>query len=209
MIILRQNNYSLFGGLFNGDAKRLKKQFEDENGISLEEYYKSSISKGKIDTNLIKRVCDEVENFNSIFDRSIERNKNLDYLFLYSNIISLYYMDLSDNSRDILDYLSSSKKVDSDSIPVIHFSCMYCEDVIDSGYVMYSIKSKKFFLTSSSRPFPDSLQKSLLTILEIVNDTMEEDVVENYESGEFQEEYEFWEKEYYEKVKNIIKQVRI
>jgi hypothetical protein len=181
-------------------AKQIKDKFEAKYGTNLENY----ISKN-IDINQIKQVCKEIENLNNSYEKAVEKSK-FDYLYLYSNVLSLRFLDY--NTDDSMLYV----KYGPDNIPILDFTCIYFEDVIYNGYIMYNIESKKFII-SSIKSKPDTFKNNLLLALEILFDHIEYDVKENYdgedEFNDMQEGFEFWKKEYYEKAKNIIKQVRI
>ena len=182
-------------------AKQIKDKFEAEYGTSVENY----ISKN-IDINQIKKVCEEIDKLNNSFGRAVGKSK-FDYFYLYSNVLSLRFLDYS--TEDSMIYAEYGP----DNIPILGFSCIYFEDSVYSGYIMYNIKSKKF-ITSSIKSKPDTFKNNLLSALETLFDYIENDVKENYEPGEdefddMQEGFEFWKKDYYEKAKNIIKQVRI
>ena len=181
-------------------ANQIKDKFEAEYGTSIENY----ISKN-IDINQIKKVCEEINKLNNSFGKAVGKSK-FDYLLFYSDILSLRFLDY--NTEDSMIYAEYGP----DNIPIIDFTCEYFEDIIYDEYIMYNIKSKKFTV-SNVKSKPDTLKNNLLFALEFLFDFMEEDVKENYEGenefDDMQEGFEFWKKEYYEKAKNIIKQVRI
>lgn len=181
-------------------AKQIKDKFEAEYGTSIENY----ISKN-IDINQIKKVCEEIDKLNNSFGKAVEKSK-FDYFYLYSNVLSLRFLDYS--TEDSMIY----SEYGPDNIPIVDFTCIYFEDIIYDEYIMYNIKSKKFTI-SNVKSKPDTLKNNLLSALETLFDFMEEDVRENYdgedELDDMQKGFEFWKKEYYEKAKNIIKQVRI
>ena len=208
MIILRQKEFGLFGGLFNKEGKRLKEEFENKFGMSPENYYSSNLPP-KVDLGQVKRVCSEIEKLNDAFSKIVERS-DYDYLLTYSNIISFEPIDYKEDSRDVIDYLKFTKKLDND-IPIVNFSCMAFEDVVYSGYIFYDQKSKKFMI-SNVKSQPKSLKDEFLVALDILLDYIESDANENYDGSEFsemQKVFKFWKCEYYEKAKNIIKQIRI
>ncbi len=209
MIILRQKQHGLLGGLFNREGKKLKSEFENKFGMSPENYYSSNLPP-KVDLGQVKRICSEIEKLNESYEKAVGKSK-FDYLYFYSNVVYLELVDPSNCSNNILQGLIKNQN----NIPIIDFACSYFEDIVNSGYISYNTRLKNFTCSAAStNQKPDTLKNNLLFVLEILLDTIESDVNENYYDdyefvfNDMQEGFKFWKREYYEKAKNIIGQIR-
>lgn len=191
MIILRQREYSsLFGYLFK--TKKLKKQFEDERGISLEEYYKSNLPNNF--QNTIDRIKNNINKLNNEVYNSAKKDK-LDQLFFVEHTIEV-------ESYDIDSYLEQNySNINFDYIPIINFINENYNGIICIN-VLYDIKSKKF-ISTYPKIKPGSLKSILLSSLDIFYENMLE--IED----ELDDEFKYWKSQVYDKAKNVIKQIKI
>lgn len=191
MIILRQREYSsLFGYLFK--TKKLKKQFEDEHGISLEEYYKSNLPNNF--QNTIDWIKNNINKLNNEVYNSAKKEK-LDQLFFVEHTIEV-------ESYDIDSYLEQNySNINFDYIPIINFINENYNGTICIN-VLYDIKSKKF-ISTYPKVKPGSLKSILLNSLDIFYENMLE--IED----ELDDEFKYWKSQVYDKAKNVIKQIKI
>lgn len=119
-----------------------------------------------------------------------------------------------DNDSDLSDYLQSCE-LGKDEIPIIEIGITSFGDCIDSSYVVYNIKSKKFYSRAYKvNDLIPGLKNFLFGPLEYIKETIEESIetekeCDFYDSDYLDEDYKTWISEYYEKAKNLIKQSRL
>lgn len=178
----------------------------------------------KLEAELGKNIFESIkENLPKTYPNLVKLSEDLEKLRKNVNVQNL--ADLSgcyirfnvmnfNNSSDLSDYLSSYD-LTKEEIPIAEIDTVSFGDTIDQ-YIIYNIKSKRFYSRAYkiNNEIKTSLNKYLLDCLESIKYFVE-DGIENeknsalYDLDDLDEEYRDWKKEYYEKAKNIIKQVRI
>ena len=149
MIILRQKEYSLFGYLFK--ARKLKEQFKDKNGISLEEYYKSNLPNNCQDT--VDWIKNNINKLNNEAYNSAKKAK-LDQLFFIEHTIEV-------EPYDIDSYLEQNyNNPNFDYIPIINFISENYNGTVCID-ILYDIKSKKFISTHPEIKFKSGSLKKI------------------------------------------------
>lgn len=192
-----------------GHKERLKgkekiEKLEAELGKNIFEFIKENLPKTY--PNLVKLSEDL---------KKLRKNVNVQNLAELSGCyIRFSVMDFNNNS-DLSDYLSSHD-LTKEEIPIAEIDSVSFGDTIDSQYIIYNIKSKRFYSRAYkiNNEIKTSLNNFLLDYLESIKYFAEEGIEnekdsELYDLDPLDEEYRDWKKEYYEKAKNIIKQVRI
>ena len=186
------------------------------------ERLKSKKKMGELEVELGKNILESIkENLPKTYPNLVKLSEDLEKLRKSVNVQNL--ADLSgcyirfsvmdfNNSSDLSDYLSSHD-LTKEEIPIAEIDTVSFEDTIDSQYIIYNIKSKRFYSRAYkiNNEIKTSLNNFLLDYLEGIK-YFAEDGIENEKDSELydlDEEYRDWKKEYYEKAKNIIKQVRI
>ena len=195
-----------FGAYRIGHKERLKakeKANELYGGVNPREYFISNLPKNYKES--VDRFCKDLEKLNGTFRRS----KGIDLMYLNENNLVVNSIDYS-SEHDITNYFTSnSKNIDPNNIPLANLACVCFDTVPISEVITYNIKTKKFSIDNNSF---SKLSDLLLGYLEFLLDFIKEDIEGMEESNDEEicsEEFVVWKKEYYEKAKNIIKQVRI
>lgn len=189
-----------------GHKERLKakeKANELYGGVNPREYFISNLPKNYKES--VDRFCKDLEKLNGTFRRS----KGIDLMYLNENNLVVNSIDYS-SEHDITNYFTSnSKNIDPNNIPLANLACVCFDTVPISGVITYNIKTKKFSIDNNSF---SRISDLLLDYLEFLLDFIKEDIEGMEESNDEEicsKEFVVWKKEYYEKAKNIIKQVRI
>jgi hypothetical protein len=178
-------------------AKEKLSEFENKYGITPEEYFTANLPKGYKE--VVDKVCKDIENLNNTFRRS----KEADLMYLNENYLCLNSINYS-NASEVAGYIT-----DDTQIPLASLACICFDTIPYSGNINYNIKTKKFSLNQNTFT---KLKDLLLDNLEFLLDFVKEDIEgidESEDTETCSKEFIVWKKEYYEKAKNIIKQMRI
>ena len=122
-------------------------------------------------------------------------------MYLNENYLSLDPINYS-NASEVANYITDDSRV-----PLASLACICFDTIPWSGNIEYNIKTKKFTLNKNSFI---KLKDLLLDNLEFLLDFVREDIEgidESEDTETCSKEFVVWKKEYYEKAKNIIKQV--